>query len=175
LYCPYFINSFLKNLNTRPDSISVMPMSGTSLREEVECFLQEKIPLTRAMGVRVAEIKPLTIEAPVALNLNHLQTAFGGSINAVATLAAYAFLWLELRAPSAYVVVSESSIKFRRPVVENIRAICLSPDDAELSALKATLAANGRARIRLQVLVKENGETAAEFEGEFVAIRPLKL
>lgn len=165
----------VEKLKTRLNSISVMPMSRTGSPDEVECFLKEKIPLTRAMGVRVMEIKPVTVEAPVAQNLNHLQTAFGGSINAVATLAAYAFLWLELHDPSAYVVVSESSIKFRRPVVENIRAICLLPDDAELSAWKLALAANGRARIRLQVLVKENGETAAEFEGEFVAIRPLKL
>ena len=147
-----------------------MSISRMSLHGEVERFLNDKIPLTRTMGVRVVGIKPLTIEAPVALNFNHLQTAFGGSINAVATLAAYAFLWLELHDdPSAYVVVSESSIKFRRPVTETIRAICLPPSDAEISALKQALAANGRARIRLRVLVEENGATAAEFEGEFVA------
>jgi thioesterase domain-containing protein len=144
----------------------------TSLHGKVERFLNDKIPLTRTTGARVAGIKPLTIEAPVALNFNHLQTAFGGSINAVATLAGYAFLWLELHDdPSAYVVVSESSIKFRRPVAETIRAICLPPSDAEISALKLALAANGRARIHLRVLVEENGATAAEFEGEFVAKR----
>jgi thioesterase domain-containing protein len=138
----------------------------------VERFLNDKIPLTRTMGVRVAAIKPLTIEAPVALNLNHLQTAFGGSINAVATLAAYTFLWMELHDdPSAYIVVSESSIKFLKPVAEIIRAICLPPSDAEISALKLALVANGRARIRLRVVVEENGATAAEFEGEFVAKR----
>ncbi|MEY2492946.1 MAG: hypothetical protein QOH24_1897 [Verrucomicrobiota bacterium] len=53
-----------------------MSISGTSLHREVERFLNDKIPLTRTMGVHVAGTKPLTIEAPVALNLNHLQTAF---------------------------------------------------------------------------------------------------
>lgn len=142
------------------------------MHNELERFLYDNIPLARTMGVRVAGIKPLTIEAPVALNSNHLGTAFGGSINAVATLAAYAFLWSELRDDaSAYVVVSESSIKFRKPVAETIRAICLPPSDAELSALKLALPVKGRARIGLRVLVEEYGAIAAEFEGEFLARR----
>ena len=149
-----------------------MSINRPSLHSEVEHFLNDKIPLTRAMGVRVAGINPITIEAPVSSNSNHLQTAFGGSINAIATLAAYTFLWLELHDdPSAYVVISESSIKFLKPVAETIRAICLPPSDAEISALKLAVAANGRARIHLRVLVEENGATAAEFEGEFVAKR----
>ncbi|MEY2577213.1 MAG: hypothetical protein QOI49_37, partial [Verrucomicrobiota bacterium] len=43
------------------------------------------------MGVRVVanDESGFVIEAPVAFNSNHLRTAFGGSINAVATLAAY--------------------------------------------------------------------------------------
>ena len=51
------------------------------------------------MGVRVVahDENGFIVEAPVALNSNHLRTAFGGSINAVATLAAYGLLWLELR------------------------------------------------------------------------------
>ena len=64
-----------------------------------ENFFHDKIPLTRAMGIRVVadDRHRFAIEAPVGLNHNHLQTAFGGSINAVATLAGYGFLWLEVR------------------------------------------------------------------------------
>jgi thioesterase domain-containing protein len=56
-----------------------------------EKFLHEQIPITRAMGLRVVanDGNGFVVEAPVALNSNHLRTAFGGSINAVATLAAY--------------------------------------------------------------------------------------
>lgn len=123
------------------------------------------------MGVRVVanDENAFVIEAPVALNSNHLRTAFGGSINAVATLAAYGFLWLELSDASAHVVVAESSIRFIRPVREMIRAICRRPGTEELAAFRSQFAAKGKARIALRVNVIEEGETVAEFKGVFVA------
>ena len=59
--------------------------------EEAEKFLHQRIPLTRAMGVRVVrrDEHGFSVEAPVSVNSNHLAMAFGGSINAVATLAAH--------------------------------------------------------------------------------------
>ena len=52
---------------------------------DAEKFLHEQIPITRAMGLRVMANADdaFTVEAPVALNSNHLRTAFGGSINSV--------------------------------------------------------------------------------------------
>jgi thioesterase domain-containing protein len=105
------------------------------------------------------------------LNYNHLQTAFGGSINAVATLAGYAFLWLELREASAHVVVAASSIRFLHPVRENIRATCLETDARKLEDFREQFRDSGKARITLQVRVEENGSVAAQFEGTFVALR----
>jgi thioesterase domain-containing protein len=136
-----------------------------------EKYFHEQIPITRAMGVRVVanDENGFVIEAPVALNSNHLRTAFGGSINAVATLAAYGFLWLEVNDASLHVVVAESSIRFLRPVRETIRAVCLRPNPDELTAFRDQFAAKRKARIALRVSVIEGGETAAEFEGTFVA------
>ena len=136
-----------------------------------EKYFHEQIPITRAMGVRVVanDENGFVIEAPVALNSNHLRTAFGGSINAVATLAAYGFLWLELNDASVHVVVAESSIRFLRPVRETIRAICLRPAADDLAAFRTQFAAKRKARITLRVNVIEGGETVAEFEGTFVA------
>jgi thioesterase domain-containing protein len=149
-----------------------MTHSADQLRD-AERFLHEKIPLTRAMGVRVVadEEGAFSVEAPVALNYNHLHTAFGGSINAVATLAGYAFLWLELRDTSVEIVVAESTIRFRAPVRETIRAVCRRPEAETLISLKAALAEKGKARIALQVAVEENATIAAEFNGTFVAVR----
>jgi thioesterase domain-containing protein len=142
----------------------------TALRQ-AQAYFHEQIPITRAMGARVAsnDENGFVIEAPVALNSNHLRTAFGGSINAVATLAAYGFLWLELNEVAAHVVVAESSIRFLRPVRETIRAICPRPAAEEWAAFRSQFAEKGKARIALRVNVIEGGETAAEFEGTFVA------
>ena len=138
---------------------------------EAEKFLHEQIPITRAMGLRVVtnDEGGFTVEAPVALNSNHLKTAFGGSINAVATLAAYGFLWMELNDAAAHVVVAESSIKFLRPVRETIHAACVRPEAESLAAFRTEFAEKRKARITLGVHVTESGQITAEFEGLFVA------
>ena len=122
------------------------------------------------MGLRVVanDKNGFVVEAPVALNSNHLRTAFGGSINAVATLAAYGFLWVELNDAAVHVVVAQSSIRFLRPVRETIRAVCLRPNAAELDTFRARFREKAKAGITLRVLVTEADETAAEFEGRFV-------
>ena len=138
-----------------------------------EEFFHAKIPLTRAMGVRVAadESGAFAVTAPVALNYNHLHTAFGGSINAIATLAGYGSLWIELRGEAAHVVIAESSIRFLQPVRETIRASCAKPDAQQLDAFRSTLRAKGKAKITLHVHVEEHGTAAAEFQATFIAFR----
>ena len=138
---------------------------------EAEEYFHQQIPITRAMGVRVVahDADQFVVEAPVALNSNHLRTAFGGSINAVATLAAYGLVWIELKDRGAHVVVAESSIRFLRPVRETIRAICRKPNPDEWAAFESQLAGKRKARITLRVSVMDGSETAAEFEGIFVA------
>jgi len=138
-----------------------------------ERFLHERIPLTRAMGLRVVanDDAAFVVAAPVALNSNHLNTAFGGSINAVATLAAYGLLWLEMRDEAADVVIRDSSIRFLRPIRETITALCVRPERAELETFIGKLRSKGKARIRLHVEVREHETLAAELQATFVALR----
>ena len=143
---------------------------GGDLRA-AEQFFHEQIPLTRAMGVRVVSDASagFAVEAPVALNYNHLHTAFGGSINAIATLAGYGLLWLELRGEAAHLVIAASSIRFLGPVRETIRATCARPTTGEFDDFRVKLREKGKARVTLHVRVEENGAVAAEFEATFVA------
>ena len=146
-------------------------MTEESALRRAQTFFHEQIPITRAMGLRVVgnDEEGFVVEAAVALNSNHLRTAFGGSINSVATLAAYGFLWLEVNDVSVHLVVAESSIRYLRPVRETIRAICLRPLEVELAAFRAQFAGKQKARIGLRVNVIEKGLIAAEFHGIFVA------
>lgn len=140
---------------------------------EAEQFLHKRIPLSRTMGVRVLpdQAHGFAVEAPVTLNYNHLQTAFGGSINAIGTLAGYTFLWFELRTDIAHVVISASSIRFLKPIRETIRAVCDKPSRQTLEAFHALLQNTGKAGIQLQVRVVEKDVVAARFEATFVAMR----
>jgi thioesterase domain-containing protein len=148
-------------------------MIGNDLLRETTAYLHEQIPLTRAMGAQVAAYDgaELVVTAPLALNHNHLGTAFGGSLNTLATLAGYAFLWLELRDRTAHLVIRKSHIQFNRPVRSELRAICRAPDGAALASFREIFARKGKARLELRVEIVENGAVAVEFTGTFVAIR----
>ncbi len=139
----------------------------------LEAYLHEQIPLTRAMGVRAVSYEggEIVLESPLALNRNHLGTVFGGSLNALATLAGYAWLWLELPEPGCHVVIRDSSISFRRPVRKDPRAICRRPEEAMLTKFHRDFARAGKARLRLEVTIEEDGAVAVEFAGTFVAVR----
>ena len=140
----------------------------------LEEFVQTRIPITRAFAVRVVphSTARFSLEAPVAINHNHVGTAFGGSIYAIMTLAAYGWLWLELRDLNPQVVVQQSSIMFLRPIRETIRATCQPVTEKELQVFLETLRTRGHARFTLSVTAEENGETAAVSTGTFVATVP---
>jgi thioesterase domain-containing protein len=105
--------------------------------QDLEKFFHERIPITEAMGIRVlaCDEQQLTLTAPLDRNHNHLGTAFGGSLSAVATLAGYGLLWTKLADRSCHVVIRDSTLSFRRPVRGEIRAICRSPEDGSFCCL----------------------------------------
>jgi len=148
-------------------------MEVASPFHETEQFFYEKIPLTRAMGVKVEayDREKLILTAPLEENHNHLATAFGGSLGALATLAGYGLLWLELEDRDCHIVIRSSSISYERPVHGMLRAICRHPDEKELANFKDTFLKKGKARIRLHVTIEENDQVCVIFEGIFVAIR----
>ncbi len=148
-------------------------MNPESICRETEAYLHEKIPITRAMGVVVESIKPdeLILTAPLEANHNHLGTAFGGSLGAIATLAGYGFLWIRLGDRDAHIVIKQSSIRYLHPVSGEIRAFCRAPDAGILAEFGNTFMRKDKARIRLVVTIEDDGRVCVEFEGEFVAIR----
>ena len=117
-------------------------MADERLLRETEEFFYDKIPITRAMGVRVTKYDGdhLRLAAPIALNHNHLGTAFGGSLSALAILAAYGLIWLEIGDKTAHVVIRKSELSFRRPVRREIVAICRRPSEDELWMFKNAFA-----------------------------------
>ena len=140
---------------------------------DLERTLHTEIPLTRAMGVTVAQFDAtgLTLRAPLEPNINHKSTAFGGSLAILATLAGWGLLQLLLREhPPVAVVIQESSVQHLRPVAEDMQAICSMPQTGELEKFLRMLTRKGMARIELEVLIPAGGETAVRFRGRFVAL-----
>ena len=141
----------------------------------LEAFLHEKIPLTRAMGLHVAEsnARQLVLEAPLAANVNHLGTAFGGSLHALPTLACYAALWTLLREAGldGHVVVKRSAANYRSPITGRLRAICGRPAPPLVAEFISDLQRHKKARMELTAIVEgADGKPAVEFSGSFVAV-----
>ena len=152
--------------NLVPDSMST---------QGLEAFLHDKIPLTRAMGLHVAEsnTQRLVLEAPLTANVNHLGTAFGGSLHALPTLACYAALWTLLREAGldGHVVVKRSAANYRQPVTGTLRAVCVRPAPAIVAEFIADLRRHKKARMELTAIVEgADGKPAVEFSGSFVAV-----
>ena len=141
---------------------------------QMEELFYDKMPLTRALGVRVEEYdgRRLVLAAPLRDNVNHLGTAFGGSLHALAVLSGYGLLWMELRGTGADIVIRDSSISYDRPVRDDIRAACVRPEEKTLDAFKRQFHQKGLARIVLTATIEDAGVTAVRFRGTFVAIRP---
>ncbi|MFL6654696.1 MAG: YiiD C-terminal domain-containing protein, partial [Sulfurifustis sp.] len=102
--------------------------------DELTQYLHQHIPMSQHMGVRVRAAAPdaVTLAAPLAPNINHRETVFGGSAAAVALLAAWTLLYVRLRAESinARVVVQHNSIDYDRPITGDFIATAALADAA---------------------------------------------
>jgi thioesterase domain-containing protein len=140
---------------------------------DLERTLHAEIPLTRAMGVRVvrADHSGLVLGAALAPNLNHKQTAFGGSLNSLATLACWGLIQLLVRdcSRAITVVIQESQVQFLKPVTHDFEAICPLPPAAVHEKFLRTLERKGRARLELEATIHSEGNVALRFRGQFVA------
>jgi thioesterase domain-containing protein len=114
----------------------------------------------------------LVLTAPLEANHNHLGTAFGGSLSALCTLAGYALLWLELGDRHSHIVVRDSAIQYKQPVrAKVIRVECVRPEAAVMTHFRERFAKQGKARIKLESVVEEEGQRCVEFAGTFVAVK----
>lgn len=151
-----------------------LPLPPEDSETRVEHYLHEHIPLSAAMGVRVAHAAPdcVRLFAPLGPNVNHRETVFGGSSASVATLAAWTLLHLrlireELRARP---VIQRSRMEYERPIPGDFEAICRLMDETAWNRFRTLLVRRGRARIALSADLTYRGARMAAFEGEFVAI-----
>lgn len=140
----------------------------------LQAYLHEHIPLAKAMAVEVRAASPTAIElsAPLAPNVNHRGTAFGGSIATLATLAGWSLLRVRLDSatPLPHLVIQHSRLDYLRPIDGAFSARVAYPAEADWPAFLARLAAKGRARLTLQVEVLCGDTLAARMEGVFVAL-----
>ena len=141
---------------------------------ELQAYLHGHIPLSAAMQVAVdeADIGRVRLRAPLAPNINHRETVFGGSASAVAILAAWSLLHLRLRADglSSRLVIQRNTMDYGLPILGEFTATAsLAAPDACPRFLR-TLARMGKARAEVQAVLEADGKVVGRLTGEFVAL-----
>jgi thioesterase domain-containing protein len=139
-------------------------------------FIREKIPLARAMDLRLDRYTPdrLSLAAPLAPNINDKGCAFGGSLASLMTLAGWALVELALqqRGEHCDVFIGDSTVRYLEPVWGDFRAEARLAEGADWAAFFDALASRGRARLDVRCEVPGSAtRPAATLEARFVAKR----
>jgi thioesterase domain-containing protein len=144
-------------------------MSAQSLTQ----YLQQQIPLSRAMHICAVEVteQSVRLSAPLAPNLNHRATVFGGSASALAILAAWSLLHVRLRGsfPAASIVIQRQSTSYNRPIDGTFSARAALAQPGDWPRFVRLLTRRGKARISVAATLDYGGEQVGQFTGDFVA------
>ncbi|WP_455923026.1 YiiD C-terminal domain-containing protein [Pseudomonas putida] len=145
---------------------------------ELAAILHSDIPLTRDMGLEVISWQGATLRLhmPLAPNVNHKSTMFGGSLYCGAVLAGWGWLHLRLREAGiegGHIVIQEGQISYPLPVTGDAVAVCEAPDDKAWKRFLASWARYGRGRLTLDTRVfnQHSSDAAVRFSGQYVLHR----
>lgn len=142
--------------------------------ESLQSYLHERIPLSRAMAIEVRAATPqdVTLYAPLAPNINHRDTVFGGSASAVAILAAWSVLYVRMQAEglAGRIVIRRNTMSYERPISAGFTASATAPGDDAWATLATTIGRHRPGRIRVSSLLESEGREVGALEGEFVVL-----
>ncbi|MEB2856068.1 thioesterase [Pseudomonas fluorescens] len=150
----------------------------SSASEYLQTVLHHDIPLTAEMGLKVLEWseQQLSLHLPLAPNVNHKSTMFGGSLYCGAVLAGWGWLHLRLQEEGitdGHIVIQEGQISYPLPVTGDAVAICPAPEAAVWNRFVAMYRRYGRARLTLDTRILNAGseDEAVRFTGQYVLHR----
>ena len=142
-------------------------------RDDLEIYLHQQIPLTKAMGVSVRAVTSdtVTLSAPLAPNINPKGTGFGGSASTLLIVAAWSTLYVRLRdvgLPSE-IVIHSNTMEYQRPIQGEFVATGAVSAEADWPGFLNTLESRKKARIEIEAALRCGDEAVGAFRGRFVA------
>ena len=141
--------------------------------EDLIEYLHQHVPQTRNMGFKAGELcaDSLTLEAPLSVNLNDKQTAFGGTLATLCTIAGWTMVSVICR-DSRFdidIVVAESRIRYLAPVrCDPICARAMRPSNADVTSLLSNLDGKGFGALTIDAMVKGDQPESVLFSGRYM-------
>jgi thioesterase domain-containing protein len=141
---------------------------------ELQHYLHEHIPLSQAMQVAAVTVstESALLSAPLAPNINHRETVFGGSASALAILAAWSLLHVRLRAEGvdARLVIQRNTMEYAQPIQGEFFARSSLEQPEQWPFFLRMLQRKGKARVSVVSLLEHGGQPVGRLQGEFVAL-----
>ncbi len=125
------------------------------------------------VAVVIADQIRVVLQAPLAPNINHRDTVFGGSASALAILAAWSVVHSKLSRDGtpARLVIQRNEMEYLAAIDGAFTASADAPDDATWARFARSLARHGKARIEVSAQLDCGTRLAGRFVGQFVALR----
>lgn len=146
---------------------------GMDSEHSLQDYLHRQIPLSAAMEVAVCSAtgESVVLSAPLAPNINHKSTVFGGSASALGILAAWSLLHLRLVGEGCRceVVIQSNHMDYDRPIRGTFTATSSLADASAWPTFLRTLTRKRRARIEVQSVLTYEHAIAGRSKGKFVA------
>jgi thioesterase domain-containing protein len=140
----------------------------------LQAYLHEHIPLSRAMQVSVvsASVEEVVLGAPLAPNINHRETVFGGSASAVCILAAWSLVHVRLQAAGtpAKLVIHRNLMEYLLPVHGDFLSRARITSEDAWRHFARVFERRGKSRIAVAATLEIDGVVAGRLAGTFVAV-----
>jgi thioesterase domain-containing protein len=140
----------------------------------LEKYLHDHIPLSKAMQVSVVSVSEdaVVLSAPLAPNINHRDTVFGGSASAVAILAAWSLLQTRLQSAGiiSRLVIQSNTMDYHLPILGEFTARAFIQQPDAWQRFVTMLKRKGKARISVSSVLEQGGQLVGSLKGEFVAL-----
>jgi thioesterase domain-containing protein len=138
-------------------------------------YILSNIPIANALGIKVVQAsrQQVKLSAPFINNINHKDTVFGGSLQAVATLACWGLLQLNLNSADhsdKQLVITCSHIDYHKAVTTDFIATACLPEQALWQRFLYILQKKHKARVTLNATIYQDNVLAVAYTGTFAAL-----
>jgi thioesterase domain-containing protein len=143
--------------------------------EDINNYVYEHIPLTQALSAKIVayDDEKVVISGALKPNINHRDTAFGGSLSAFGVLSGWALLFIKLKEEgiTCRLVIQKSSFDFKNPIPDDFTTIAFAPSDKNWCRFIKTLTKYNKARIIIDSKVQSpKSGLGGTHQGVYVAV-----
>ncbi|WP_047515132.1 YiiD C-terminal domain-containing protein [Methylophilus sp. Q8] len=148
----------------------------TILEATFEQKLFELIPQTRNLGIHITHIgdSELQVSGSYALNKNHLDIVFGGSIAAISITTAWSLLQHKIQQAglTGSLVIKQQEIKFLLPVHSDFECVATLQSVEDWPLFLESYRQRGRAKLIINAHIVCESRITSTFQGVFVLYQP---